>query len=84
MVSSAQCQRESGWFCPAAGGRCSTQCGDRIIAGAERCDDGNASGGDGCSAACQVESGWVCAAPGVPCARKFFFFSSTKPFSTLW
>lgn len=31
-------------------------CGDGAIEGAETCDDGNASGGDGCSASCAVEA----------------------------
>jgi cysteine-rich repeat protein len=31
------------------------ECGDREIEGAETCDDGNASDGDGCSAACLGE-----------------------------
>ena len=44
--------------------------------GAERCDDGNAAAGDGCSAACTVESpgpaeddGWICPTAGMPCVR---------------
>jgi cysteine-rich repeat protein len=34
----------------------------------EACDDGNTSGGDGCSADCRtVEPGWSCPAVGRPC-----------------
>lgn len=35
-------------------------CGDERILGAETCDDGNATGGDGCSAACATETGYRC------------------------
>jgi fibro-slime domain-containing protein len=35
-------------------------CGDGIRNKGEQCDDGNASGGDGCSASCQVEANWEC------------------------
>jgi cysteine-rich repeat protein len=36
-------------------------CGDSVIAdGAEECDDGDVSPGDGCSDVCQVEAGYVC------------------------
>lgn len=35
-------------------------CGDGAIAGAEGCDDGNATAGDGCSALCAVEPGYTC------------------------
>ena len=31
-------------------------CGDGVINGAEACDDGNTTGGDGCSAACVAEA----------------------------
>lgn len=30
-------------------------CGDRLVDGVERCDDGNATNGDGCSAGCMLE-----------------------------
>jgi len=36
------------------------RCGDRVITAPEKCDDGNAIGGDGCSAFCQIETGWQC------------------------
>lgn len=39
-----------------------TTCGDGIVDGAEACDDGDASSGDGCSASCQLETGWTCSA----------------------
>ena len=37
-----------------------SRCGDLFIGRDEACDDGNASGGDGCSAACMVEAGYTC------------------------
>ena len=38
-----------------------TACGDGAVTAPEQCDDGNASGGDGCSAGCSIESCWSCA-----------------------
>src|SRR5262245_33455375 len=35
-------------------------CGDGVIDGSEKCDDGNPSNGDGCSSSCQVEAGFDC------------------------
>lgn len=35
-------------------------CGDLRPDSGEACDDGNNSGGDGCSPSCQVEPGWQC------------------------
>ncbi|MFH0851288.1 MAG: DUF4215 domain-containing protein [Candidatus Peregrinibacteria bacterium] len=36
-------------------------CGDAICsANYERCDDGNATAGDGCSNSCTIETGWAC------------------------
>jgi MYXO-CTERM domain-containing protein len=37
-----------------------TECGDGVREGDEGCDDGDVSGGDGCSALCAVEGGWTC------------------------
>ena len=45
----------------------STTCGNRILEGTEACDDGNTTGGDGCTSECKLEPGWLCLAPGVPC-----------------
>jgi fibro-slime domain-containing protein len=42
-------------------------CGDGVIGDPERCDDGNAAGGDGCSATCAVEAGWRCPVIGARC-----------------
>jgi fibro-slime domain-containing protein len=44
-------------------------CGDGLINGAdERCDDGNARSGDGCTAECdQLELGYACPTPGTAC-----------------
>jgi fibro-slime domain-containing protein len=44
-------------------------CGDNLLEIGERCDDGNAVPGDGCTASCQVEPGWICLTVGVPCVR---------------
>jgi cysteine-rich repeat protein len=35
-------------------------CGDGVLQGEEVCDDGDTSGGDGCSSICTIESGWIC------------------------
>lgn len=35
-------------------------CGDGVITGIEKCDDGNANPGDGCSATCRIELGFRC------------------------
>jgi cysteine-rich repeat protein len=59
------------------GGACSTRpqvvlyCGDGLLDPTkEVCDDGNTTGGDGCTAGCdQVEVGWVCPTPGQPCVN---------------
>ncbi|MFP2930211.1 DUF4215 domain-containing protein [Pyxidicoccus sp. 3LG] len=45
-------------------------CGDGTRQTTEQCDDGNATGGDGCSADCSaIETGWSCDTPGEPCVR---------------
>ena len=36
------------------------ECGNGIRELGEACDDGDVSGGDGCSATCAVETGWTC------------------------
>lgn len=38
-------------------------CGDSNRQGAEECDDGNTTNGDGCSSICKTEQGWRCVAP---------------------
>ena len=35
-------------------------CGNSVLDGIETCDDGNTTGGDGCSSSCQVEAGYQC------------------------
>ena len=40
---------------------CGDVCGDGVITGAEECDDGGVTDGDGCSSTCQIEPGWQCA-----------------------
>lgn len=42
-------------------------CGNGVVDPGEACDDGNASGGDGCSESCSIETGYVCRTPGGPC-----------------
>jgi fibro-slime domain-containing protein len=65
-----RCAVESGWSCPAAGGRCqAAACGDGLAVGDEECEDGNAVSGDGCSALCRLESGYKCPGVGQPCQR---------------
>jgi fibro-slime domain-containing protein len=39
---------------------CASTCGDGMKLGAEACDDGNLSDGDGCSSSCSKESGFTC------------------------
>ena len=41
-------------------GSCGPECADAIVQLGEGCDDGDATGGDGCSATCDVEPGWSC------------------------
>ena len=73
FVSSGSCQTCAtsctcgGWVLPKVNGVCSTLCGDGIIIGNEKCDDGNTNDHDGCSSACTIEpcnlncscDGWV-------------------------
>lgn len=35
-------------------------CGNGVLDGADDCDDGNTTAGDGCSATCTVEPGYIC------------------------
>ena len=45
---------------------CAPICGNGHVEPGEGCDDGDTTGGDGCSNACAVETGWQCAgAPSV-------------------
>jgi fibro-slime domain-containing protein len=44
-------------------------CGDGKIIGSEKCDDGNADSGDGCSATCLLEPGASCPGPGQKCSH---------------
>ncbi|MDP7037787.1 MAG: DUF4215 domain-containing protein [Myxococcota bacterium] len=39
---------------------CKPWCGDNLVREGEECDDGNTSGGDGCSPTCTFEEGWDC------------------------
>ena len=66
----ATCQIEAGSDCTAAiAGMPPTPsmclvgvCGDSIASDGEDCDDGNTTGGDGCSAVCSIEDGFECTA----------------------
>jgi len=40
-----------------------SNCGNGVINGGEKCDDGNDFVGDGCSSSCQIEEGWQCTLP---------------------
>ena len=52
----ADCERETGYACPPAGGRCHvTVCGDGVAEGDEQCDDANIHIGDGCTFICTSE-----------------------------
>jgi cysteine-rich repeat protein len=57
--------------CLATSGPCSSvpaDCGNGVLSAEETCDDGNTTGGDGCSADCStVEPGWQCRVPGRKC-----------------
>ena len=39
---------------------CVPNCGNGVLNGAEACDDGNTTPGDGCSATCTIEAGFSC------------------------
>ena len=55
-ASGAAC---TGGFCDGAA-MCDPTCGDGMQVGAETCDDGNTTSGDGCSALCRTEGGFMC------------------------
>ncbi|MEP1447218.1 MAG: M4 family metallopeptidase [Paraglaciecola sp.] len=62
------CNGTTGWYVDSIEGySCSAEvapiCGDSQLDLGEMCDDGNSTGGDGCSATCQVESGFACTLP---------------------
>jgi len=44
-------------------------CGNGQLDPNETCDDGNNSGGDGCSASCRKEPGYDCPTPGQACVK---------------
>ncbi len=73
----APCTVEQNYTCSTVGQSClftppppPPQCGNGKIETGEGCDDGNASGGDGCSSICVVETGWKCNAQNTPCVAK--------------
>jgi fibro-slime domain-containing protein len=47
----------------------STTCGNGQLDDGEKCDDGNKTGGDGCTPLCQIENGWICPDVGQACKR---------------
>src|SRR5687768_1760145 len=59
--------------------RAAAECGDGALDGAETCDDGNVTSGDGCAAICQYEAGFRCSgAPSLCC-----FANATNGFDLL-
>jgi cysteine-rich repeat protein len=58
-------------------------CGDGVVDQWEACDDGNNSGGDGCSPACNVEPGWTCTGTPSVCTRDACTPDKTPPSVTL-
>jgi fibro-slime domain-containing protein len=54
QACSSTCRWNPGWAC--SGSSChQTKCGDKVKEGAEACDDGNTTPGDGCSPTCRIE-----------------------------
>lgn len=49
------------------GGSDAGACGDGVLAGAERCDDGNPFNFDGCNSICNLEPNFACPTPGQAC-----------------
>lgn len=49
------------------GGGSMDVCGDSMLTGAERCDDGNLNDFDGCNQVCLLEPNYVCPTVGMPC-----------------
>jgi cysteine-rich repeat protein len=72
---------------PPAAGSCdptclAVVCGNGVVQAGEECDDGNATGGDGCSAQCQFEEK-ICIpghSPSVSRAAKFVAFASDRDY----
>lgn len=53
----ALCQEEPGFECQNGPSVCTTICGDQIVAGTEKCDDGNNLNGDYCASNCSDITG---------------------------
>jgi len=73
----AVCTVEANYTCSVVGQSCiftppppPAQCGNGKLEAAEGCDDGNVSGGDGCSSSCIIETGWKCTVQNTPCVAK--------------
>uniref|UniRef100_A0A0G4F531 EGF-like domain-containing protein n=1 Tax=Chromera velia CCMP2878 TaxID=1169474 RepID=A0A0G4F531_9ALVE len=75
-AGSFSCACKNGWSnttsdgSKATGTECQTVVGDGIMAGDEKCDDGNAQSGDGCDSNGNVEDGYTCLAEGEPCEQE--------------
>lgn len=55
-------------LCTAGLGSCAYDCGNGSVGTGEGCDDGDNTGGDGCSPLCVVESGWTCSGSPSSCS----------------
>ena len=71
------CKVETDYNCSVVGQTCiytppplPPQCGNGKLETGETCDDGNTTGGDGCSSVCALQSGWTCNAPNTACVAK--------------
>ncbi|MEI9940908.1 MAG: DUF4215 domain-containing protein [Pseudomonadota bacterium] len=71
------CTVEADYTCGTVGQSCiytppppAAQCGNGKLETGEGCDDGNTSGGDGCSSICAIETGWKCTTQNTPCVAK--------------
>lgn len=60
LAGSFRCVCVEGYSRDQDGADCSPVCGDGLKLGAEACDDGGVTAGDGCSEFCEVEQGWAC------------------------
>ncbi|CAD8214267.1 unnamed protein product [Paramecium octaurelia] len=62
MIENCQkCDKKLGYYNDFSQKKCTTICGDGIMAGTEACDDGNHFNQDGCNQRCEIEKGFQCA-----------------------
>ncbi|MES1188299.1 MAG: SUMF1/EgtB/PvdO family nonheme iron enzyme [Myxococcales bacterium] len=59
-TTSGEIAGEGGLVGEAGAKASSLTCGDGVLDAQERCDDANATVGDGCSKTCRIEPGWTC------------------------